>query len=166
MRLEAQITREKGRTTVVMSGWMDERSEWPQLGPPVKGHLLLDLREITLLNSMGVRGWVLWLASLKVDGDVILVHCSPTVLKQITILEGFLNDRTKIGSICVPYFCEDCSREENLLIDITSLPKPPTFSSAVSEFNCSVCGMNMHLDMVESQFMNFLNAHRAKFTAF
>jgi hypothetical protein len=157
MKFKAEVRFEKSRTLIVMSGWIDERSEWPELSEPVGGNLVLDLAGVSLLNSLGVRNWIQWLASLEVERDVVLIHCSPAVVKQINILEGFLNDRTKIETIYVPYFCEDCGFEENKLADI------PKGGPVVQEYDCPKCGKRMELDMIESQFLAFMKKQRAKF---
>lgn len=158
MKFKADVRFEKNRTLMVMSGWIDERSEWPELTEPVAGHLVLDLAGISLLNSLGVRNWILWLSSLDVEHDVMLINCSPAVVKQLNILEGFLNDRTKIETIFVPYFCEDCGFEENKLIEI------PKARPAVQELSCPKCGKGMELDMIESQFLAFIKKQQAKFS--
>jgi anti-anti-sigma regulatory factor len=148
---------------IEFAGSIDECSEWPDLGDQVNGDLVIDLSGVGLLNSMGVRGWIQWLGSLKVERDVMLVNCSPPVVKQINILNGFLNDRTKILSIQVPYFCEDCGFEENKGLVISELPENPTPPLVVHSYACVQCGKNMELDMVESQYLAFLKCHRQKF---
>ena len=164
MKFKSVVTLEKNRTLMVLEGWLDERAELPELDDPVKGDLVLDLQGITLVNSLGVRNWIQWLKVLRVESDVKLINCSPAVVKQVNILQGFLSDRTKIESIYVPYFCEDCGREDNLLINIPKLGEPVTVAAAPPEFKCSQCGMNMELDMIESQYFTFLQNHKSKFS--
>lgn len=164
MKFKSIVKFEKSRTLIVLEGWLDERAELPELEEPVNGDLVLDLEGITLVNSLGVRNWIQWLKVLRVEHDVKLIHCSPAFLKQVNTLQGFLNDRTKIESVFVPYFCEDCGREDKLLINIPKMGEPVHVAAAPPEFKCSSCGMNMELDMIESQYFTFLQKHKSKFS--
>lgn len=149
---------------MVLEGWLDERATLPLLDEPIAGDLVLDLQGITLVNSLGVRNWIQWLQILRVELSVKLIHCSPAVVKQVNILQGFLNDRTKIESIFVPYFCENCGHEENLLVNIPKMGEPLDVTAAPAKMKCSQCGMNMELDMIESEYFAFLRRHKSKFS--
>ncbi len=164
MKFKAQVSFDGERTLVVMNGWLDERAELPELEQPVGGDLIIDLEKVTMVNSMGVRNWIQWQSAVEVEKNVMLINCSPVVVKQINILDGFLNDRTKIESIFVPYFCEDCGFEENKLIKIAQIKSPDEAAEAFGTYKCPKCAMNMELDMVKSQYFAFLEKQRAKFT--
>lgn len=164
MKFKALVKIEIDRTVMVLEGWLDERAELPELDEPVKGDLVLDLKGITLVNSLGVRNWIQWFKVLKVQRDVKLIHCSPAVLKQANTLQGFLSDRTKIESVFVPYFCEDCGREDQLLVNIAKVGDPVHITAAPPELKCSSCGMKMELDLIESQYLTFMQKHKPKFS--
>lgn len=164
MRFNVEVMPQGKRTLIMMSGWLDERAELPEFEEPIAGDLVLDLQAVSLLNSMGVRKWMQWLMGLRVERNVILVNCSPVVVKQINILDGFVNDRTRIATIFVPYFCEDCGFEENKLIDIAKMDPPASVAQVVESYTCPKCAKNMELDMVKSQYFTFLTRQKSKFT--
>lgn len=163
MNFKWKVTHEPKRTVLTLSGWIDERVELPILKEPVAGDLVVDLAGIELVNSVGVRSWIIWQKKLRIERSVVLVNCSPVVVKQINILDGFVNDRTKIESILVPYFCEDCGFEEHKPLNIAKMKNPPDLEAAIQLTKCPKCGMNMELDMIKSTYFTFLEKHRAKF---
>ena len=163
MKFNAEVAKRNGQTTICISGWLDERAELPEIDGRIDGDLIIDLSEVTLLTSLGARNWMLWQQSLTVEKDVVLVNCSPAVVKQINILEGFLNDRTKIDTICVPYFCEDCDHEESRLVSILELRRQGRPAPIIQPYRCPECGLNMELDMVESEYLAFVEKQKSKF---
>lgn len=163
MKFKATVTLEKDRTLVVMTGWLDERAELPELEEPSVGDVVVDLGAVTTVNSIGVRNWMQWQESLGAERNLILINCAPVVVKQINILDGFLNKRTKVESIFVPYFCEDCGYEEVKLLNIAEVKQSAGLSDVVESYKCPECSMNMALDMIKSQYLAFIKKEREKF---
>jgi hypothetical protein len=99
--------------------------------------LRINMKEVTRVNSGGVRSWLQWLNPLSTELDRRFEECSFAVTQQATNISNFL-----LGSIVsyyVPYFCEACSGEAVMLIEAPSLPQ--------STRPCAVCGATMTLDV-------------------
>jgi len=162
MNFTAKVQAEAGNTRVIMAGMLDERCELPSFPEVVKGHLILDLEGVTLINSLGCRKWTQWMRGLKSEKSVILSRCSPMVVKQINILAGFLSADARIESIYVPYYCEDCGLEEQKLVELATLSQPFLPAEIIECYSCPACGKNMQLDMIKSQYFAFLSKQASK----
>lgn len=136
-----------------LSGTIDEHTDFSQLPQDVRGNLILDLRNVRSLNSVGCRNWILWLKKVKVGKNLICRACSTPIVHQISILHGFLPPNAKVESIHVPYYCDACTHEESLLVNCQDVDMKTLSQDRV----CPECGGASLLDVVPERYFRFLN---------
>ena len=132
-----------------VSGWLDGHATLPDLGF-VSGTLIINLFELSFINSLGIRDWVNWIKTVRAEKGITLIRCSPPFVRQISILQNFIPEGVTVESICVPYFCDQCEREERQLINIgTGIETLP------AEIPCVICKGEMSIDVVKNTYFKF-----------
>jgi hypothetical protein len=79
--------------------------------------VIIDLRAIQKLNSMGISRWVHFLEALteRPSRKVVLSHCSPSFLEFGLMIPNALKGAV-LESAFVPFWCEDCDADALQLV--------------------------------------------------
>lgn len=139
-----------------VSGLLDETAELPAFPQTIPGKLIVDLAGVVMINSLGCRIWVNWIRTVKANGGVFLVKCSPPVVHQINILVGFLPDNVKVNSFYVPYACQDCNEESFILLEEGTGFNGNGVVGLKEVMTCPHCKGEMTLDVIEARYFKFL----------
>ena len=146
--LEARIESREGATWVGLSGDITEAARLDELNR-LPGPLRIDLGGIRLINSLGVRAWVQFIARCEAAGVPIMIdRCAPVMVSQISMIKGFMGARTRVASLLVPYFCQACNDDDTKLFNVQPgipLEVPPTST-------CPRCKGLTVLDELESMY--------------
>ncbi|MBT4761744.1 MAG: hypothetical protein HOO06_08625 [Bdellovibrionaceae bacterium] len=123
--------------------------------------VVFDLEGISLLNSCGLRTWILWIREIPSETVKKFKNCPRIVVEQMNILEGFLPKNSVIESFYIPYYCDDCDKEYNKLAlegeDFVAGSMDSNMGVALSEIPvCKECGEEMELDVVPLSYFKFL----------
>lgn len=157
MSLKIEISRNQGDVILSLEGILDENCMLPEFSEPIEGRLFVDLAKLTMINSMGVRKWVEWMRLRKdIPQGVHLVRCSPVVINQVNILNGFLPSYARVVSFYIPYYCPDCGHEESVLIEVGAAAL-----DSLGAKPCAMCGSVMEMDVVQDIYFKFLNKKAA-----
>jgi anti-anti-sigma regulatory factor len=156
-KLHAKLRASENYSFLRLRGIIDEDNSLGNLVPRLTGELLVvDLAEVERINSCGVRDWVNWVdAVAEKERKVVLIRCSPAIVTQINMVTNFA-DRAVVHSFFAPYYCEDCDRELQKLIETeTLLGQSPVRAPS---FRCSDCGGALEFDDLEESYFAFTNA--------
>jgi len=160
-RLRQYTSMAEENETIYIKGAINEEWDTSRLFQEEKSPLLLNMKEVERINSMGVRVWVETLRKLS-DFQVIIEECPPIFVDQCNMISELLgNQQVRIHSFYANYYCQDDDHEEKVLLTegthyhwgegIIQEPKPP----------CPVCSQPMELDDdPESYFQFLLNLNR------
>ncbi len=156
MSLSVHIAHSGTDVTITFNGMLDETCQLPEFSEPIMGRVEIHLERLHMINSLGCRKWAIWLRDkVKAKGGITLVKCSPVIVNQISILEGFLPTGANVQSFFVPYFCEKCSHEERVLfregIDYAK-GKPPKVND---HLDCPKCHASMELEVVPEKYLRY-----------
>jgi anti-anti-sigma regulatory factor len=150
--LEFAITQDTSQTLIKLSGVIDEDNDLGELTDKVQGDVLIDLDEVTRLNSCGVRDWVNWMQTLAANGaEIVLRSCSAAIVAQINLVNNFTGAGS-IESFQMPYFCPDCEDEKTVLCetaDVEIEELPPAC-------RCDGCDQVMEFDDLPDAYFAFL----------
>lgn len=150
-------------STLVLSfeGPIDEDAEFPQVDTSKFNELRIDLKGVTAINSVGIREWLDWIKPFADKIQIKMQNCPKSMVFQFNMVDGFLPAKSKVISFYVPYFCENCDREENALFEVG---KEVSVANGVlsidfkpkEAFDCgeNTCGMEM--DVTEAKYFQFL----------
>lgn len=84
--------------------------------------VVFNFRDVTVVNSNGLRAWVLFFRDFKTDRDIELEECSPTIVDQMNMLPSF-TQKAVVRSIYLPFECEDCKLVSNVFIEARDFPE-------------------------------------------
>ncbi len=155
-----------GQICVVhVTGAINEETIFQEIDPGASMVVTLDLDKVVSLNSMGLRNWVLWVKQLRSKFQMVFRNCPRVVVDQMNILNGFLPMGAIVGSFYVPYYCESCGREDNLLAtrgkDYMEATVDAREGIKIPEQRpCPVCQEEMALDVIPAKYFSFLKYRR------
>lgn len=116
------VKREDTRSLVTIAGVIDEsfdRAFLKELTPG--GAIILNLKAVSRINSMGMMLWCSLMRELgTISGTIYVQDCSPMMVAQTSTVFGFMG-RAVILTVCVPYLCEHCDREQEAVFKTTDL---------------------------------------------
>jgi len=152
--LVARIESREGATWVGLSGDITEAAKLEELNR-LPGPMRIDLGELRLINSLGVRAWYLFIARAEAAGVAVTIErCAPVMVSQISMIKGFMGSRTRVASLLAPYFCQSCNTDDTKLFDVqpgVRLEVPPTSS-------CPKCKGLTVLDELETMYPTLFEA--------
>ncbi|MBP9706752.1 MAG: hypothetical protein KBD78_03860 [Oligoflexales bacterium] len=158
MPLNMQIKTQGEWELAVFSGPINEDSELilgnfaDQLGKNV----ILNLKDITSVNSCGVRAWINFIRNIEGGRQLIFSECSPEIVSQINMIPSFKGN-AKIDSVFANFRCESCGTEKMILYKSGS-NMPATSDSVLAAEKCASCGSEMEMDEMPEEFFSFLDA--------
>ena len=125
--MDILISHSEDFVAVKLKGDIDKDNELADhLERMAGGTVVVDLSEVGRINSCGVRDWVNWIHALEAKGsEILLVDCSPSIVAQVNLVTNFTG-HGRIKSIYLPYYCESCNREDNVLYQAEELAMPGT----------------------------------------
>jgi hypothetical protein len=109
-----KTTRDGSTTRIVLDGPLGETSTFFTMLLKDTKELVVDMAEMTYMNSIGVKHWILWTLRLPKDCKVRLIHCPLMIASQASTVVGFMTPKMRIESLRVPYVCESCGAEKIL----------------------------------------------------
>ena len=156
-------TETKGRLQItpdgdqlVLAGSIDEAAAVGELlARATNNKLVLDLAGITFINSLGVRDWIRMQSQATKGGIAIeLRRVSEPVVHQLNMIIA-TRGTSKVTSFFAPYACDNCGREESILIDavahgaaLAKLEAPPA--------TCPECKSQMAFNDFPERYFSFL----------
>lgn len=160
MKVES-VHEQDNQVELVLSGSIDEDSDFNTIPKIEKNLLLIDLSQVTMINSCGIRDWVKWTKTLAPHVQMHIKKCPKFIIDQINILQGFLPQNSLVLSFYMPYFCEDCNVEKQLLFERgvhfqEATSEKEAFVDYDLEVLCDQCKTAMSMDVIPTKFFKFL----------
>jgi hypothetical protein len=137
---------------IALSGDLDERADLGVLGAQTAPRLTFDLANLTRINSIGVRRWVHALEAMlaKPNVKIVLTRCSPAFVTQALMIANMV-DGVRIESLFVSYWCDRCTRNEDVLIEAGQTVK--------LTLTCPTCRQPFEADPSLPLIADLLRAH-------
>lgn len=141
----------------VIQGAIDEAAGLPALLEHARDRrLVLDLGGITFINSLGVRDWIRMQAAAQRAGIAVeLRRVAEPLVHQLNMIIA-TRGAARVTSFFAPYACDQCGREDSLLIDAVaharglSQLEPPAMA-------CAECGAQMQFNDFPERYFSFLS---------
>jgi anti-anti-sigma regulatory factor len=151
--LEIVCSGESAHTLVTMRGDIDEKARFDTVSVST-GNVVLNLANVTSINSTGVRAWIQFMSRLTAKASVSVEACSPSMVSQINMVSNFLKG-ARVLSFQAPYACEACETLEAILLTPSDLNGQMSVAPAR---NCSRCGKQLVFDDMEDGYFAFLKS--------
>lgn len=134
---------------------LNERTNFSGLAERLRGHVVFDLRHLSLIASVGVGVWVAFLRRLPSDVTFELVNCPVSFCVQASYIPGMLG-QGRVSSFYAPYYCTGCNSEVECKLDASSVVI--TEPMEAPELNCLVCGGQLEFEDLPERFFKFITA--------
>jgi hypothetical protein len=148
-KFESHVRGEK--KVVILKGSIDEDVNFD----PIKrlgGPFIFNFRELTSINSCGIRGWVNFLKELG-RIQIFYEECPPLIVRQMNMVPSFLG-HAQVLSVYIPYVCDKCESEKLVLMESDKLEDPSANIEAT--ISCESCGKGeMEFDGHPQQYFAF-----------
>jgi hypothetical protein len=138
---------------ISFTGNIDEDFNYEELLQNKGKNYKLDLNEIKMINSCGIREWVHFVEKLGSDVKIEYYNCPQIIIQQMNLVSGFLTANAEIKSFYAPYFCEDNDEEKSVLLQSSQIVN---FKAPVITTNVDGQEVEMEFDAIEDQFFKFL----------
>jgi anti-anti-sigma regulatory factor len=142
-------------TVIKMSGSIEETVNFEQLiGPPGSlKSIVLHCKEVSRINSVGVKGWIRYFQACQQAGvQIRLIECSTAIVEQINLISNFTAGGT-VDSIYVPFACGTCKKELIALFPTQDLKK---LMPNAPKMNCGQANCTATFDDIEEEYFAFL----------
>jgi anti-anti-sigma regulatory factor len=142
-----------GLLCTAVSGEITERADFSSLLAGTAATLVLDLGDVTRINSSGVRSWLGFVRQLEARGRrIVIERCAPSIVHQANLISDFLG-RAEVRSALAPYFCARCNKDH-----LEEIENPRSFSSSgavAEELPCPTCGAAMEFADLAREYLAF-----------
>lgn len=85
-------------------------------GASGKRDVAITMKEIGIINSIGVQRWLSFLKSLPSDVVPVFKDCSTSFIEYASMLTSFLGNG-RIASFEIPFHCDPCGRQVTRLLE-------------------------------------------------
>lgn len=152
MTLQWTLDETPDHTVVRLAGNITENADFAALLDACGTRSLdVDLTDVTVINSCGVREWIRFVARLKEGGyDVRFHHCSSAVVRQLNLIADFCGPFA-VESVLLPYFCDHCGTEQSVTLDLSS-EAHVTVPEAIP---CNQCAREAEFDDIVDRYLAF-----------
>lgn len=153
-RCEVRSVKKNKATEYIISGCIDESlSIFLDLFSE-ETNIIINLDEVTAINSTGIREWVKLMTLLKTT-NIHLINCPKLFIDQVNMIKDFLPANSSIESFYVPYFSEKNNTEKEILFE-----RNIHFTEKFVNFNSTITGndgISYELDIIANRYFKFIN---------
>ena len=155
--LEFSIERQVGGALrVALSGSIDEQAPLNALFAQLDADTHFDLRNVSRINSIGIRHWIPLISRLSAERKVSLTALSYVFVTQANSISNLFGAGTVI-SCMAPYFCARCGSNSVIEVQADEVSggggKPPSRT-------CERCKTALEFDDLDSYYTFMLKAHK------
>jgi anti-anti-sigma regulatory factor len=155
-RLTATVQHAPDGDVVVLQGEIDDQATLSDLADQLGKKVVIDLRGVRFINSVGVREWILFLGLLNDRGKkIVLRSCSEPMVHQMSMVVE-ARGSAEVESFCAPFLCDDCASEQSLVLDVKS-NLADLKAKNVPPQKCPDCGGQMTFDDFPNRYLLFLD---------
>lgn len=117
--------------------------------------LLINLDEVTAINSLGIREWIKLMRTLSA-AKIRLTRCPKLFIDQVNIVKGMLPENSQIDSFYVPYYSEKHNLEKKIIFQ-----RDVHFSEKFVNYNTTISGnegYSYDIDVNPARYFKFVKA--------
>lgn len=135
---------EKKDGVYFVTGVIDGFFDYKRIVDMPDSEIILDLGGVETMNSMGIKGWLLMNRSLG-EKRLTLRNLPFIMVSQFLMIDGLRGDST-IESVRLPYYCEDCDVEHQILFKVEDIKR----NGIPEKLSCDSCEGEVTFDEADS----------------
>jgi hypothetical protein len=147
-----EVSTVDNKSAIKLIGIIDENTDFSSLLKLKGQNLSFNFKEISSINSCGIRTWVNFMKELA-GTPIEFVECPPLIVRQMNMVPSFLGSAT-VKSVYLPYVCDECDHEHQQMISIQEYKSGVTIAQTITCKNCS--SNEMELDGNVKQYFAFV----------
>lgn len=161
MDFKSTTAKEGEMLLLKFAGSIDEDADFPSVDFSGVSTVRVDLNDVKAINSVGIRGWLDWIRPVSEKAKIELINCPKAMVFQFNMVNGFLPPGTNVLSFYVPFFCEKCDKEANILFTVgkevivngttLKIDAGDKVKNACTEASCE-----LEMDVTEAKYFQFL----------
>src|SRR5262249_55430932 len=109
-----------------------------------EGKVVMHLGGVRAISSLGVRAFEFFVHALP--SQVVLVHVSPAIAAQLTMIPNLVGSHTTVESAKLPFTCPACGAEKSHSV-------PSRARASIEHAPECACGALMELDGLPEQYL-------------
>jgi anti-anti-sigma regulatory factor len=138
---------------VHISGPIDETADFSSLLALKVSEARVTCRDVTRINSIGVKNWINAFQKLVSKGmKISLIDCAPVIVEQLNIIINFSSGMT-VESLMLPFMCEKCKKGSNSAFKADDLRK---LNFQIPAIKCPTCAAPSAFDDIAEDYFTFL----------
>lgn len=143
--------------SVKIRGTIEENVDFSALFGPLPKTLEVTCRDITRINSIGIKAWLLYFQGCVSRGvKVRFLECSVAIVDQVNHIHGFTCGG-EVCSISVPFFCNACKLPVVSICDVNELVAT---HFALPDVSCEKCHQRAVFDDQPDEFFLYFMKSR------
>lgn len=144
----------KGSTLIVkLTGSIEESANLHHLIGTTPKDVILNLKDVPRINSVGVKTWIKYFQELKASGVIFrFTECSTSIVEQLNLISNF-SCGGKVDSIYVPFCCQSCNHEMVGLFYTDDLKK---LNFKIPDTKCPKCSGKAIFDDLPEEYFGFI----------
>lgn len=155
-RLTVTVERSPDGDLLTLAGEVDDQATLSDLTGQLASPVIVDLKGVRFINSVGVREWIVFLSTLAERGaSVVLRNCSEPMVHQMSMVVE-ARGSAEVESFHAPFLCDDCASERSLPLDVKQ-HLAELKSRRVPAQKCPDCGGTMRFDDFPNRYLLFLD---------
>ncbi|MCB0389891.1 MAG: hypothetical protein KDD58_01300 [Bdellovibrionales bacterium] len=155
-----KTAKDGNKYTFLFEGMIDEHVKLPPMPEFVVEILIIDLNDVKMINSVGIRLWMEWLKSIPSDTSIVFRNVVKPLVEQASMVKGFLPKGSKVESFYVPYYYEERDEVEMVLykehVDYEQATANKPGSYKVRELKHLDSGEEAELDVIEEKYFRLI----------
>jgi anti-anti-sigma regulatory factor len=145
---------EGAKLVLKIAGGIDEDANFQPVDIGSSTAVVLDLSDVTAINSVGIREWIKWVKAFPSSAQLSVRCCPKIIVDQINMVAGFLPPAAIIESFYVPYYAEGSGSEKMVLFERGKEFKDGALNPPAEVKDDS--GEAMEMDVIEAKYFKFL----------
>lgn len=142
---------------IVLSGAIDENSDLKAVFAQITSDVIINLRGVKRINSMGVHNWIPVITKAASQHRVVLDELSYAFVQNAVAVANLFG-AADVRSCMAPYFCATC--KDNFTITVTREEVAQAGNEAPLK-RCTKCQSPMEFDELDGYF-SFFKARKAR----
>jgi anti-anti-sigma regulatory factor len=150
------VKREQQGNTLILhlSGEVNEAVDFAKTIGATAPDTVLNCKEVSRVNSVGVKGWVRYFQEQAKGGTKLrFVECSPAIVEQLNIIMNF-SCGGKVESVYVPFVCTSPTCKKNL-VGLFKTEDLKRLNFNLPAVKCSKCGSEAIFDDLPEEYFRF-----------
>jgi hypothetical protein len=145
-----------GAQLVSLIGAIDENADLDALFARLNGDVILNLRKIERVNSMGVHRWVPLVSRFTAKQPLLIDEISYALVQNANAVANLFG-AAQVRSCMAPYYCGRCNDNATVVVTFDEVDR---CGSGPPPKSCARCNSAMEFDELDGYFAFFRSRSR------